>query len=452
MSVRPVAVAVALCLLLAGCAAPTVSPAADAVDGDEPRSAGSGSAESPTADRSPRTAVAERSGRSAPHGGGTPEASSTPSAEPGSPAALADGYAIAVEGGELPTAYAPVFARVAVLTGRPTVTPPDRVAIRSPDRMRVGRDRYPEFYRLVGVAAGDGNGTAAAFVGSAGTVTVNAAVLADAGDTESVLAHESVHVIQFRDGAFARLRDRGAVAPGTTEARLLRTAVVEGSATAVQRAYVERYGVDAPDPVAALGARAANGSTAERLGLAPYVVGARYVERRVDDWATLASVYESPPRTTEELLHDRPPGSEPVAPLVVEDDPTDEWDAAFGERDTHGELFLRVVLAGELPDSRAAAGADGWGNDVRLAFEHETERGAVATGYAWVIRFDDAANATEFERAFGAWRDARPDGAGAVRAVRPADRTVAVFVGNESFVASASAAGTDGRVTVGAAG
>ncbi|MFC7098575.1 hypothetical protein [Halobaculum marinum] len=446
------AVALLICLLVAGCTAPTASPAAEAIGGTDPI-AESGQAPGVSTTATPTHTSAPPSeaepGQETETATATPRPDETDTAEP-SPEQLAAGYDIEVVDGDLPVDYSLVFARVAVTVDRPTVAPPRSVVIRPPDRMRVGRQQYPEFYRLVGVTAPEGQPTAttaAAYVASPETVTVNEAVLNDSAEAESTLAHESVHVVQFRDGTFQRLRGSAAAPAGSTEARLLHAGVVEGSATYVQREYVRRYRPDAPDPVVSLAAASRSGSTATGLGIAPYVVGARYVDERVDDPRDLDTVYANPPRTTEELLHGLPPGSEPLATLVVTDDPNDRWRADLGSRDTHGELFLRVVMESGLNESAAATAADGWGNDVRLGFTRAGDASGT-TGYVWVVRFDDEANATEFQSAFAEWRDERASDAAPVRLVRVSPETVAVLVGAESFVEDARPTGTDGVVSV----
>lgn len=120
-----------------------------------------------------------------------------------------------------------------------------------------------------------------------------------------------------------------------------------------------------------------------------------------------------------------------------------------------GELFVRVALSTALPEGRAAAGADGWGEDARLGFVNATG----ARGYGWVLRFDDAANATEFGDALAAYLDARNfardggirsnDGR-AFRAVRVDDRTVVVLAGAPGFVRGTTVR-TDGDAVVVAA-
>jgi hypothetical protein len=435
-------------LLVSGCGAPAAPP-------------GSGGAESTASDRRSDPVVSA----------GSPElTASTPSSAPTqrpakrddaattqspgsarSPGTLADEYTTRVSGGSLPVEYPLVFARVAVAVDRPGAAPPSVVRIEPTESMRLGATEYPEFYRLLGFRVADGRGralTAAAYMATPERIVVNEALLDNATAAESTLAHESVHVIQFRTGAFERLAGTAATPRGSTADRLLRAPIIEGSATYVQGAYVRRYAPGASRPTDSLRARATNGSPAARLGVAPYLVGARYVDARVAGPDEVHEVYAAPPRTAEELLHDRPPGSEPVAPLTVRDAPGDNWTSDGRATDTYGELFVRVVLETGVGESTAADAAHGWGNDVRRQFTAAGSGESVRAGYAWAIRFDDDANATAFAAAIEAWREARPANASAVRLARATPETVVLFLGDERFVARATASGVDGAITV----
>jgi hypothetical protein len=261
-------------------------------------------------------------------------------------------------------------------------------------------------------------------------------------DVEGALAHEHAHVLQ-PDGLADRLDARLGEYADTTDGTLAAYGVVEGAATYVESRYVERHlsGVEPPD-ARFLGAWA-EWPAANRLLWGPYVFGARYVAERVPSPARLSIVYRDPPRTTEQLLHGLEPGAEPRRSLSVTADAADSpWSA--GKRDAKGELYLRVVLGTGLPPERAAAAAAGWGADRTLSV-HASDR----SGHAWVVRFDDAANATEFADAVpGVLADARRSNDAAYRAVRVTPETVAILVGDPAFVAGSEVAGGNGSVTV----
>lgn len=66
----------------------------------------------------------------------------------------------------------------------------------------------------------------------------------------------------------------------------------------------------------------------------------------------------------------------------------------------HGELFLRIVLGGEMSESRAARAAAGWGNDRFITLR--TLEGARA--FVWIIRWNSSADAAQFETVFADFR------------------------------------------------
>ncbi|QZX99624.1 hypothetical protein [Halobaculum rubrum] len=433
---------VAALLVVAGCAAPAAPPAADSDPSASDRETMTATAPSPPdSSTSPDSPISP------------PSTTASATASTASPQALAEKYDVRVAGGSLPVEYGLVFARVAVATDRPAVVPPSVVRLEPTESMELGGAEYAEFYRLLGFRVSEDREralTAAAYVATPETVVVNEAILADEARTESTLAHESVHVVQYRTDAFERLAGTAAAPSGSTAERLLQAAIVEGAATYVEGAYVRRYAPEAPSPTESLRTRTADGSPAERLGVAPYLAGARYVDARVSGPGEVGAVYDDPPRTAEELLHDRPPGSEPVAPLTVRDAPEDGWTSDADATDTYGELFVRVTLETGVEEATAADAAHGWGNDVRRRFVRADGggEGSARTGYAWAIRFDDDANATAFAAAFETWREARPANASRVRLERPAPETVVLLLGDERFVTRATASGSDGAVSV----
>ncbi len=290
---------------------------------------------------------------------------------------------------------------------------------------------------------------------SAGQASNTGRVYLDTKD-EAVLAHEFAHSIL--------LRAAPEKAVGHPDATFAGKATVEGAAEYVQMAYARRYLDRTSSPIDSL---PRNPEAAYFLGR--YHYGHRYFEARVDDPSAVVAVHANPPNTSEQVLHGDAPEAEPPRKFLVSagrnhlaSDAT--WRYAGSDR--LGEITLLLTLRTRLSGERAAAGADGWGNDRLVTFEGDDGR-----GFAWLVRWDDAANATEFvdafreyERApvksFGstpgygespnaeftqvAWRDS--DAAMDVRRVSP--EVTMVAVGPESFVASASASGGNESVTV----
>lgn len=266
-------------------------------------------------------------------------------------------------------------------------------------------------------------------------------------ELEFTVVHEYVHNAQF-----ARIQDTPAFEAAFADAHQRHraaAAVVEGGASYVALEYLVRYENRSRAAVVAETDGYRNASPAGKYAWAPYHFGREYVAERVDSPADHWRLYANPPRTTEAVIHGLEPGAEPPAPLSVTVD-ADAWSIA--NRETRGELFARVVLASELSEPRAARAAAGWGNDELVAFSTDGER-----AFAWTLRWDDAANATEFVDGFGAAMDARgPSDADGwtvdgtrIRLERVAPETVVVFTGPAAFVENATASGSDGNVTVG---
>lgn len=267
----------------------------------------------------------------------------------------------------------------------------------------------------------------------------------------SVLAHEFTHVLQHDAGAFERTM--AGIRQGDGNARRVYTAVVEGTATYAQERYVaEKLNGTAERPTWAEATE--NRSRFGVYAIAPYVFGPRYVRERVDSLENLDAVYDRPPRTTEQVIHGYGPGEEPARPLSVRVDEGAGTEWYQRDERVRGELFVRLVLEGQLDRERAADAAAGWGADRVVTFG---EAGAGTRAHAWVLRWDDASEADAFAAAVRDYLDGRADRA-AGRWVdgdetfdlrRVGDETVVVLAGPDRFVDAASVDGTSANVTVG---
>lgn len=286
-----------------------------------------------------------------------------------------------------------------------------------------------------------------------GTVYVVPGAEADAGAIERTLAHEYVHVVQFDRGAVERLRDAAPDAyVGTTDARLARRSLLEGGAVYVADVYTERYLEGTRTESAQLRELYPQASAGTRYFWAPYFYGSRYVADQVDSPAGLLALYADAPLTTEQVLHDETPETEPARMLLVQPVvATPAWD--HRETDTKGELFVRVVLTEHLDEERAATAAAGWGRDRAVRFAAADGTGE---GYAWVLRWDTAADAAEFGAALRSYLDAEATprngtwtaGDRAFRLRTVSDRTLVLFAGDPGFVERATASGVTDDVTV----
>lgn len=339
---------------------------------------------------------------------------------------------IDVEGGTLPYDANTVWTRVESMLG---------VDVGAPLTVRVenlpASEREPSrFHRLLGVPADRVPLAGVTPLDAGGNeVVLNGSALDRPHALEGTLAHEYVHVVQMRQNAL-RTMTSSLERPLEQDELAVIKAIQEGSAQYVDREYGERYMTNASE---GYGTWYRNSETLTKLFLGSYYFGARYVNATIDSPRTLEQVYENPPRTTEELVHALEPGSEPVANLSVTV-VTDRQNRTEGRL---GELFVRTTLATSVNETTAARAADGWGNDQRVAIGTGDE-----TEYAWVLRWDDAANATEFERGIDAYLDSKGGLNASVRVDRVAPETTVLFVGSESFVADASVDGTNGTVTI----
>ena len=253
------------------------------------------------------------------------------------------------------------------------------------------------------------------------------------GFVERVLVHELAHALEP-----ASLREDMASAAGdyagTTDARLAREAVAEGTAVYVADAYAERY-LDATSQSAWLALAWPTMTDATRLLWAPYRYGVDHVRARVSSPAQLGTVYADPPLTTERVLH--PGEDDGRRPLAVDSaGPVADLDRAA--TDTKGELYLQVLLSGELDPDRAARAAAGWDNDRLVTYSGKDP------SFAWVLRWDSPGDATQFEAAMTDYLDATAtrradlwmDGEAAFRLERSGE-TCSLLAGDPEFVRTA---------------
>ena len=465
-------VVIAVLVVLAGCGSSpgdpstvgtergTLSPestaaTATAADAATPTTAAA-SARTPTS--APTTAVRTGTRTSTPGPPSTATPSSTaadPSVSPRSPIAqgtstAANGSGIVVENGSLPVDPDRVFDQVASVLGT-DVAPPSSVIVREdPENFSAGFESasVPDFWSLVGVTRSEPTGSVPVvengYTTALGEIVLYPGAEPNATSVSWLLAHEFVHYVQAREGRVGDLRR--ALGATSTDRQFVQRAVLEGSAATATDAYIDRHLSDSRSNSALYRAIAAAypAGSYQRYANAQYVEGVEYVRERVDDPAATDQLYATPPRTSEQVIHGLSPGVEPAKPLAVTLRANGSEFAPVG-RDTMGEAFVRTVLANGVNESRAAAAAAGWGGDRRVIAR--TDDGDA--GHAWALRWDDAANASEFVATFRAYRDGDATGADtAIRLARVSDETVVVLAGNPRFVDAATANGTNDRVTV----
>ena len=136
--------------------------------------------------------------------------------------------------------------------------------------------------------------------------------------------------------------------------------------------------------------------------LFPYTTGRTFAYTLFvagDGWGGVNAAYTNLPLSTEHILHperytagDAP---QPVTVAALDGVLGQAWRLVW-ER-TLGEFHLREHLQAVIPRERASAAAAGWGGDrYRIYFDDDTEQ----TVLLWRIRWDTAAEASEFHAAY----------------------------------------------------
>lgn len=279
------------------------------------------------------------------------------------------------------------------------------------------------------------------------TVTISYTDDASESQIAEVLAHEFAHLTQ-PDGLQESLRARQGEYAATTDAALARESVVEGGAEFVSNTYAKRYLSPSETNVDRLANEWETQKSGTRFVQAPYYRGFEYVDDRIQSPCDLHEVYRSPPLTTEQVLHGSEDRERPPSELSVQFASNDSsWDPTV--EDTKGELFVQLTLLDRLSASRAERAAEGWKNDRQITYYNGSK-----TGHAWILSWDGAENASEFEDALESYLtkrgsrvgDAWRDGNTRFRYERLDDDTVVLLAGDPGFVETTIAEKSDDTV------
>ncbi len=229
----------------------------------------------------------------------------------------------------------------------------------------------------------------------------------DPGARRETLAHELVHALQdqhydlgarlaYRPGELDRLAATSCLAEGDATSAMLDVAM--GSAF---RADAEQLRLGMMVSMALSTTGATTPRSLQLSLVAPYIDGFRFVQalRQRGGWAEVDRAWAAPPATTEQILHlEKYDAHEPAL------DVHEPESAALGEGwqrldgDSAGEQGLRVAFEEWMTPSEAANAAAGWGGDRFVVFERASV-GRKEFAVAWLVRFDDASEAREAERA-----------------------------------------------------
>jgi len=225
----------------------------------------------------------------------------------------------------------------------------------------------------------------------------------DKVSVRSTLVHELVHALQDQHFELHRpdLDERD------DEAATGFQGLVEGDAVRVENLYLATLTLEEQkrgerEQLEQAGGGGAPPEILVQLVLFPYQVGPPFVSAvlRAGGQGRLDEAFAAPPLTTEQLLH--PERFLAGDAGVTVSDPTADGPVIDGG--VVGELVLRLLLASELPPSRAALASTGWGGDRYVAWESR-DRTCVRTA----VVTDTEADRRELRAALVEWSDDQPD-------------------------------------------
>ena len=248
-------------------------------------------------------------------------------------------------------------------------------------------------------------------------------------DGERTLAHELVHALQ--DQAFDLSGDR----PASRDAYNGRNGLIEGDASAVENAYLDRCGEEW-DCLAGETASQSQGddeSPSINLGVYildyfPYSDGPGLIAhlRDGDDWSAVNDAFDTPPGSAVEVIHPERYGEFEPRTASLADRTSGDWERVRPEgRPDHGVIGqsgLTAMFAYTLyddynqdsvvspqaflnldggtvnmsdPFNYALPAVDGWTGDRFHAYERGDDR-----GYVWRLTWENSSEAREFTRSY----------------------------------------------------
>ena len=160
-----------------------------------------------------------------------------------------------------------------------------------------------------------------------------------------------------------------------------------------------------------------------KLSLFPRTEGKWFVEDlffNSNSWDTVNRAYDSPPVSTEQVLHpEKYLANELPVPVSLQGFPTlmnSGW--SLTAQDTIGEFLLKSYLEEHLSEEQAAEAAAGWGGDTYILMSN-AELGRLLVG---LFTFDTVPDAQDFYSAFEDFMAAATEGTNTE--VRPADTSM----------------------------
>jgi hypothetical protein len=219
---------------------------------------------------------------------------------------------------------------------------------------------------------------------------------------KEVLVHELTHALD--DQRFGL--NRGALAGLQDESAPSFRALAEGDAVVVEQRYLaslpagERRTADAAGR-AVTGPEPTVPEVLVRLASYPYQAGARFVEQLVaaGGQGRLNQAFESPPTTSEQILHPDRFLSGDSAGTVTRPEPN----GRVVDRGVLGEMGLRLVLGSAVDGATALRQATGWAAD-----RYVTWADGPRTCLRWHIAMDSPADTTDVAAGLRTWATKNP--------------------------------------------
>lgn len=229
-----------------------------------------------------------------------------------------------------------------------------------------------------------------------------------------VFAHEYTHDLQDQFLGLDALQDYRESAENKDAVRAV-TALIEGDAQTITMLYLLNHlGELDPSSLDAIQTDALDAAPPiiRQEMTFPYVAGMIFVQklRRQGGWEAVNTAYDTPPQSTEQILHPEKylSGEAPIAVSLPPLTATLGADWQLVQENTLGEFLLNLYLGVHLPGQVAQDASAGWGGDRFALYERPTTGDTLLL---IVTAWDSKAEAAEFASAYAAFAEAKYGGA-----------------------------------------
>jgi len=226
-------------------------------------------------------------------------------------------------------------------------------------------------------------------------------------------AHEYQHALQFHNNDMEAIGYSDEGWEEDSERAGAIQAVIEGEANLVEHLWKNAYfTIEEHESEIELGEAMDPPPEAPRWyedsSRFPYRDGYNFVANvySVGGWSAVDKLYESPPLSTEMIMHPQKywEGDNPIAvePIDLDDALGDGW-REF-ESNVMGEFWTYLILREHIPDYHARFAAAGWGGDsYAVAYNETTDQTILAINWT----FDTREDTEEFYEALKTYSDSR---------------------------------------------